>query len=251
VNKLNKAVFSSFIDIEDITIPVKAYTMEKSKHGLSFKRACPDCESDVGLKNVCKNPECAKEMQWGQWKDKYQITKEDHVIVTDELRQELDKAENIISAVGKIPSTEINPTRIKASYFLVPNAEQEKFLERYGKFLRAIQQVDETIIVTYGMRNKKKQGLLSAQDDCIVLCEYTPDELVVKLDEEFDIPDISKEDIDKAKSVIKGLKKADLTQLKDDYKEKFEEIVNKAIDQNGKTKEPEPEKKLKKVTKKK
>jgi len=220
-----RAITSSVIAHKGSIIPVKIYTLvEKDSTGLS--NACSDCKGDIGHKNYCKD--CSKESPTTV--KAYRLGKTEKIVLTDDQNQQLKEiVDGEISVLGTVSRSDLDTKLVSGAYYLKPDLPKKKtgksFLKAYEIIKTGIAESDSYIAVRFSVRTKERIGVLSVQDNVIVLLAIAYNDQVREI-EKIDHIDLSDEEIKLGKEFVNKLEKTDLTKIKDRFQETLEKILS-------------------------
>ena len=236
-----RAIQSTKVIHKAIQIDVRVCNVVKSSSkSTGLNNACPDCQGDLSKLNMCRN--CDKEIQYQDIQKKFKFTKdEQRILTTDELDQ-LKGIGSQIKVKGTIDKDQFKPSLIIGSYYILPQnklkkkSEQEQLKQNlidYAILKESILNSDKLITVKFSIRDKEKLGVLTVENDYIVLLNLAFAEYVQEVDEEttLKLDEIQKKLSKRFTQSIKAIK---LSSLTDTFKETLQRILE------GK---PEPEQK--------
>lgn len=200
------------------TIPVRIATMVKSDE-TALSNACPKCQGDIGLKNYCKG--CSAEVSHAEMLKAYKISKTEKVVFTKEQIEAIKNTEKAIVVLGTMPKTSIDQRMIEGGYYIMPD---EKLKKAWGILFKALATGDKAMIVNYSVRSRQRLGILTVDNQTIVLLSMAYAEQLVRVDEETDVQ-VTEKEIEMGMGFLKSLPPMDINTLSDDYKTKLEELI--------------------------
>ncbi|NIQ17022.1 MAG: hypothetical protein GTO02_22350 [Candidatus Dadabacteria bacterium] len=229
-----RAICSTFLEIGEKNIPIKVYSRVKSSSkttGLSL--ACPECEGNINKVNVCKNANCSHsmdkvgELPLTELNRKYQVSKTEHVLFSKEQIETLKDAENLIEVSCRVGKSELDNAVRQDSYWILPDTKLEKYKIAYGQFTKALEELDDQLIMcNFALRGKQKQGVLTTVDGVMVLQGIAYDSDLNSVEEKPDFSKVSEEKITKAKEFIeKEISTEPKTEFQNPYTAKLEQML--------------------------
>ena len=222
-----RAMWSGAISFGMVNIPVKLFSATSAKD-VSFNLIHSTCGTRVQQKRWCPTDEV--EVPWEEIVRGYEYAKGQYVTLTDEDFEQLPlPSKHTIDITAFVQSTEIDPVYYERSYYLEPDAKNEK---AYALLLRALEERSLTGIATITMRKKEQLCSIRGQEGTLMLeTLYYPDE--VQLEREVDLSKvkIDNRELDMAFALIDLLKKPfDPAEYKDHYREALAEVIDAKLE---------------------
>jgi DNA end-binding protein Ku len=222
-----RAMWSGAISFGMVNIPVKLFSATSAKD-VSFNLIHSTCGTRVQQKRWCPTDEV--EVPWEEIVRGYEYAKGQYVTLTDEDFEQLPlPSKHTIDITAFVQSTEIDPVYYERSYYLEPDAKNEK---AYALLLRALEEKSLTGIATITMRKKEQLCSIRGQEGTLMLeTLYYPDE--VQLEREVDLSKvkIDNRELDMAFALIDLLKKPfDPAEYKDHYREALAEVIEAKLE---------------------
>lgn len=222
-----RAMWSGAISFGMVNIPVKLFSATSAKD-VSFNLIHGTCGTRVQQKRWCPTDEI--EVPWEEIVRGYEYTKGQYVTLTDEDFEQLPlPSKHTIDITAFVQSAEIDPVYYERSYYLEPDAKNEK---AYALLLRALEEKSLTGIATITMRKKEQLCSIRSQEGTLMLeTLYYPDE--VQLEREVDLSKvkIDNRELDMAFALIDLLKKPfDPAEYKDHYREALAEVIEAKLE---------------------
>lgn len=222
-----RAMWSGAISFGMVNIPVKLFSATSAKD-VSFNLIHAACGTRVQQKRWCPTDEV--EVPWEEIVRGYEYAKGQYVTLTDEDFEQLPlPSKHTIDITGFVQSAEIDPVYYERSYYLEPDAKNEK---AYALLLRALEEKSLTGIATITMRKKEQLCSIRSQEGTLMLeTLFYPDE--VQLEREVDLSKvkIDSRELDMAFALIDLLKKPfDPTEYKDQYREALAEMIDAKLE---------------------
>ena len=222
-----RAMWSGAISFGMVNIPVKLFSATSAKD-VSFNLIHSTCGTRVQQKRWCPTDEV--EVPWEEIVRGYEYAKGQYVTLTDEDFEQLPlPSKHTIDITAFVQSTEIDPVYYERSYYLEPDAKNEK---AYALLLRALEEKSLTGIATITMRKKEQLCSIRGQEGTLMLeTLYYPDE--VQLEREVDLSKvkIDNRELDMAFALIDLLKKPfDPAEYKDHYREALAEVIDAKLE---------------------
>jgi len=220
-------MWSGAISFGMVNIPVKLFSATSAKD-VSFNLIHSTCGTRVQQKRWCPTDEV--EVPWEEIVRGYEYAKGQYVTLTDEDFEQLPlPSKHTIDITAFVQSTEIDPVYYERSYYLEPDAKNEK---AYALLLRALEEKSLTGIATITMRKKEQLCSIRGQEGTLMLeTLYYPDE--VQLEREVDLSKvkIDNRELDMAFALIDLLKKPfDPAEYKDHYREALAEVIDAKLE---------------------
>ncbi len=222
-----RAMWSGAISFGMVNIPVKLFSATSAKD-VSFNLIHATCGTRVQQKRWCPTDEV--EVPWEEIVRGYEYAKGQYVTLTDEDFEQLPlPSKHTIDITAFVKSSEIDPVYYERSYYLEPDAKNEK---AYALLLRALEEKSLTGIATITMRKKEQLCSIRSQEGTLMLeTLYYPDE--VQLEREVDLSKvkIDNRELDMAFALIDLLKKPfDPAEYKDHYREALAEVIDAKLE---------------------
>lgn len=249
-----RALQSTKVIHKSIQIDVRVCNVVKSaSKSTGLTTACPDCHSDLSKPSICRK--CDKEIDYHDIQKKFKFTEEDQRILTTEELDKLGRISSQIKVEGSIDKDQFKPSLITGSYYILPQNKLKKKSEQdqlqqnlfdYDVLKQSIEKFDKADklnTVRFSIKGKEKIGVLTLENDYIVLLTLAFPEYVQQVDEEIIVLGESNKKSSQryAEKFIKSIKPIKLSSLIDTYKETLQKILE------GKA-EPEPKKELEQIT---
>ena len=137
-----RAMWSGAISFGMVNIPVKLFSATSAKD-VSFNLIHSTCGTRVQQKRWCPTDEV--EVPWEEIVRGYEYAKGQYVTLTDEDFEQLPlPSKHTIDITAFVHSTEIDPVYYERSYYLEPDAKNEK---AYALLLRALDPVAFNVAV--------------------------------------------------------------------------------------------------------
>ena len=232
-----RAMWSGAISFGMVNIPVKLFSATSAKD-VSFNLIHSTCGTRVQQKRWCPTDEV--EVPWEEIVRGYEYAKGQYVTLTDEDFEQLPlPSKHTIDITAFVHSTEIDPVYYERSYYLEPDAKNEK---AYALLLRALEEKSLTGIATITMRKKEQLCSIRGQDGTLMLeTLFYPDE--VQLEREVDLSKvkIDNRELDMAFALIDLMKKPfDPAEYKDHYREALAEVIDAKLEGKDVVTSPPP-----------
>lgn len=223
-----------------LDIPVKVDTMVDDSR-IGFKNVCPTCHNKLSYKKICEK--CGKEVDYHDMKKGYEL--DDDMIVFD--REAVKKLREAVNPDGmetvKVVSREnldLNRT-INKSYYLKP---QDGARNRYSVMYEALIRKDYAVIVKYAIKSRQKLYAVYGNKDGLIMTEIAYPTQIRSAD--IKMEEVGKEEIEKGVRILEGLKKETESEtVKNEYREKLNEAIEKKMEGEELEAEKEVEKKEK------
>lgn len=232
-----RAIWSGSIGFGMVNIPVKLFGATESKD-ISFNLLHATCGTRLKQLRWCPTHE--QEVPWSETVRGYAYAKDQFVTLTDEDFEKLPlPSKHTIELSAFVKEDEIDPVYYERSYYLEPDAKNEK---AYALLLRALEEKSLTGIATITMRKKEQLCSIRGQDGTLMLeTLFYPDE--VQLEREVDLSKvkIDNRELDMAFALIDLLKKPfDPAEYKDHYREALAEVIDAKLEGKDVVTSPPP-----------
>lgn len=223
-----RAIWKGAITFGLITIPVGLFSAIEEKdfhfhqlHGkdqgrIRYKRVCSVCGEEVPLDEIVKG---------------YEFEKDNYVVFTPEEMDQLP-AESIkaIDIVSFVPLEDIDPIYFQKPYYVVP---EPSGIKAYKLLEKAMGDSSKVGVAKITLRDKERLATLRVSGNVFVLeTMQWPDEIRKPDFEELGKkPEIRKQEIEMAKSLIENLSDAfHPEEFVDTYRQRLEEAVQAKIE---------------------
>jgi DNA end-binding protein Ku len=222
-----RAIWSGAITFGMVNIPVKLFSATTARD-LSFNLVHATCGTRVQQKRWCPTEDV--EVPWEEIVRGYEYAKGQFVTLTDEDFEQLPlPSRHTIDITAFVESEEIDPVFYEKSYYLEPDARNEK---AYALLLRALEERNLTGIATITMRKKEQLCSLRSHGGTLMLeTLYYPDE--VQLEREVDLGKvkIDNRELEMAFALIDLLKKPfEPGEYRDHYREALAELIDAKLE---------------------
>lgn len=223
-----RAIWKGAITFGLITIPVGLFSAIEEKdfqfhqlHGkdqgrIRYKRVCSVCGEEVPLDEIVKG---------------YEFEKDNYVVFTPEEMEQIP-ADSIkaIDIVSFVPLDEIDPIYFQKPYYVVP---EPSGIKAYKLLEKAMGDSNKVGVAKITLRDKERLATLRVAGNVFVLeTMQWPDEIRPAKFEELDKkPEIRKQEVDMAKSLIENLSDSfHPEEFVDTYRQRLEEAVEAKIE---------------------
>jgi DNA end-binding protein Ku len=222
-----RPMWTGSITIGLVNLPVKLYPMIYDR-GISFRFLHKLDGQPLKYQKVCTKDE--KVIPWEEVVKGYEVTKKEYVIFDkeelDAVKPESDKRIRIDKFVDYFS---IDPIYFSTSYILMP----DKSNEAYSLLLTALQKKGKAGAGRITIRTKEYPAIVHAYKDSLVLTtlKYAYDVADPHVFEELkELKAPEKTELDLAVKIIADLSgEFDITEYKDRYRQKVEELIQKKV----------------------
>ena len=222
-----RPMWTGSITIGLVNLPVKLYPMIYDR-GISFRFLHKLDGQPLKYQKVCTKDE--KVIPWEEVVKGYEVTKKEYVIFDkeelDAVKPESDKRIRIDKFVDYFS---IDPIYFSTSYILMP----DKSNEAYSLLLTALQKKGKAGAGRITIRTKEYPAIVHAYKDSLVLTtlKYAYDVADPHGFEELkELNEPEKTELDLAVKIIADLSgEFDITEYKDRYRQKVEELIQKKV----------------------
>ena len=215
----------SVISFGLVSIPIGMYTATQD-NDIHFNQLHDEDKSRIKYKKTCAH--CGKEITSNDIVKGYEYDKDHYVVVTDEeiekIKTEKEKSIQILHFANL---NQISPVYYEKTYQAVPEPGGEKAFEllRTALFDEQKIAIGKTVLGT----KDTLMALIPREDGMLIATMFYEAE-VKELPKSFDRPEVSKQELDMAKTLINSMDTPfDLSAYKDEYQIKLKELIEKKI----------------------
>jgi DNA end-binding protein Ku len=235
-----RSMWSGSISIGLINVPVKLYAMIFDK-GVTFHFLHKTDNAPLRYQKVCTKDN--EVVPWQEVVKGYEVSSNEYVIFDkqelDAVKPESDKRIRIRKFVDYFS---VDPIYFYSSYVLLP----DKSKDAYGLLLTSLETMNKAAAGTITMRTKEYPALVHAYKGALVLTtmRYAYDVSDPRDFEQLQkLKPPEKAELDLAKKIITDLSgDFDITEYRDQYREKVEELIQKKLKGESVTVEKAPAK---------
>ncbi|MFZ5440726.1 MAG: Ku protein, partial [Myxococcota bacterium] len=223
-----RAMGSGTISFGLVNIPVKVYSATDSGGKISFNQLHAD--KKTRLKQQMFDPETGEIVPREKIVKGYEYAKDQYVIVTEEELEKLEMATSRSMDIAEfVPLDTVDPLYFDSGYFLGPDKGAER---AYKLLAAALTEARFAAVAKYVARGRQQLVLFRPLNGGIVMQQLRyADE--VKKQGDVPIPDatVSDAELNLAKQFITAMAKPkfDISQYKDEYRERLREMLDKKI----------------------
>jgi len=219
------SIWSGTITIGLVNVPVKLQTMIFDK-SVTFKFLHRTDGSPLKYQKVCIKED--KVIPWEDVVKGYEVRKNEFVVFTnEELKAARPESDQRIRIDKFIDYFSIDPVYFDRSYILVP----DKSSDAYGLLLTALEKMGKAGVGRITLRTKEYPVLVHPYDEALILTTLRYAYEVAdprKLEEIKELKEPKKEELDLAKKIVTDLSgEFDITEYKDTFRQKVEELLQK------------------------
>ena len=219
------SIWSGTITIGLVNVPVKLHTMIFDK-SVTFKFLHKTDASPLKYQKVCIKED--KVIPWEDIVKGYEIRKNEFVVFTNEdLKAARPESDQRIRIDKFIDYFSIDPVYFDRSYILAP----DKNSDAYSLLLTALEKMGKAGVGRITLRTKEYPILVHPYNGALVLTTLRYAYEVAdprKLEEIKELKEPKKEELDLAKKIVADLSgEFDITEYKDTFRQKVEELVQK------------------------
>ena len=223
----NRPVWSGRISLGLVNVPVKVYTMIRNE-SFSFKYVRKEDACPLKYQRVCTLDD--EVVDWADVAQGYEVRKGDFVVFDrDEIKALRPESDNRIKIDKFVPVDSVDRIYLDKSYILA----SDKSADAYGLLLSAFKEMNMAGVGTFIMRTKRYPVLVHMYRDSLILttlryADEVVDPQAMPLVQEAVEP--SSDELDLAIKIIENLSgEFDITEYKDDFKERVEALVEKKM----------------------
>jgi DNA end-binding protein Ku len=222
-----RSIWSGSITIGLVNVPVKLYAMIYDR-GISFHFLHKTDNQPLKYERVCTKD--GKIVPWEEVVKGYEVAKNEYVVFDKEeleaVKPESDKRIRIDKFVDYFS---VDPTYFNSTYALMP----DKSKDAYGLLLAALKKMGKAGAGRITLRTKEYPVLVHAYKDAIVLTTLRYGYDVVDPQEFEEVKELKtpeKAELDLAVKIVTDLSgEFDITEYKDTYRQKVEELIAKKL----------------------
>lgn len=223
-----RSIWNGAITFGLITIPVRMYSAIDEKD-VSFNQLHSKDNGRIRYKRVCS--ECGEEVPLDEIVKGYEFEKGNYVTFTSEELERIP-SDNLraIDIVNFVKLEEIDPIYFQKPYYLAP---EPTGIKAYKLLEQALTEAGKIAVAKISLRDKEHLATLRIKDGVFVLeTMHWPDEIRQPEFEELEKqPEIRKQELDMAKSLIENLTdEFRPEEFVDRYRERVEEAVQAKIE---------------------
>jgi DNA end-binding protein Ku len=230
-----RPIWTGSLAIGLVNVPVKVYPMIYDR-GISFRFLHKTDGHPLKYQKVCTKDN--KVIPWEEVAKGYEVTRNEYVIFDKEeleaVKPESDKRIRLDKFVDYFA---VDPVYFDRSYVLMP----DKSADAYGLLLTAFKKKGKAGVGRITLRTKEYPALVHAYKNALVLTtlRYAYDVVDPRGFEELQkLKEPEKDELDLAVKIVTDLSgEFDITEYKDSYKQKVEELIKKKL--KGQTVTPE------------
>jgi DNA end-binding protein Ku len=223
----SRSIWSGSITIGLVNVPVKLYSMIYDK-GIAFHFLHKTDGQPIKYVKVCVKED--KVVPWNEIARGYQVSKDEYLLFDkselDAVRPESDKRIRISKFVDYFS---VDPIYFDRTYALLP----DKSKDAYSLLLNALEKTNKAGAGRITLRTKEYPALLHTYKGALVLTtlRYAYDVVDPRDFEKLHkLPEPQKAEIDLAVKIVKDLSgDFDITEFKDTYMERVQELVDQKL----------------------
>jgi len=227
VNIPKRPIWLGSLTIGLVNVPVKLYPMIYDR-GISFRFLHKTDGHPLKYQKVCTKDQ--QVIPWEEVAKGYEVAKNEYVIFDKEeleaVKPESDKRIRLDKFVDYFA---VDPVYFDRSYVLMP----DKSAEAYSLLLTAFEKKDKAGVGRLTLRTKEYPALVHAYKGALVLTtlRYAYDVIEPQAFEELEnLKEPEKAELDLAIKIITDLSgEFDITEYKDRYKQKVQELIKKKL----------------------
>ena len=222
-----RPIWTGSLTIGLINVPVKLYPMIYDR-GISFHFLHKTDGQPLKYERVCTKD--GKIVPWDEVVKGYEVSKKEYIVFEkkelDAFKPESDKRIRIDKFIYYLS---IDPIYFNTSYILMP----DKSNDSYGLLLTALEKKGKACVGRIALRTKEYPAIVHAYKGSLVLTtlRYTYDVADPRsLEELKQLKEPEKAELDLAVKIITDLGgEFDITEYRDNYREKVEELIQKKL----------------------
>jgi len=223
-----RAMGSGTISFGLVNIPVKVFSATSSEGKISFNQL--HAEKKTRLKQQMYDPETGEIVPRDQIIKGYEYAKDQYIIVTEDELEKLELATSRSMDITEfVPLDQVDPLYFDNGYYLGPDKGAER---AYKLLAAALTEARYAAIAKYVARGRQYLVAFRPLNGAIVMQQLRYGDEVKKLG---DIPipsaTVTDAELGLAKQFISAMAKTsfDISQYKDEYRERLKEMLDKKI----------------------
>jgi DNA end-binding protein Ku len=222
-----RSIWSGSITIGLVNVPVKLYAMIYDR-GISFHFLHKTDNQPLKYERVCTKD--GQIVPWEEVVKGYEVAKNEYVVFDkEELEAAKPESDKRIRIDKFVDYFSVDPTYFNSTYALMP----DKSKDAYGLLLAALKKMGKAGAGRITLRTKEYPVLVHAYKDAIVLTTLRYGYDVVDPQEFEEVKDLKtpeKAELDLAVKIVTDLSgEFDITEYKDTYRLKVEELIAKKL----------------------
>lgn len=222
-----KAMWTGRISVGLVNVPVKLYPMIKDQ-AFSFRLLHKLDGQPLKYQKVCIKDD--KIIDWADTVKGYEVRKDEFVVFDkDELKAVMPESDQRIRIDKFVDYLSMDPIYFERSYILAPDKSEDA----YGLLLKALQKMGKAGMGRITLRTKEYPALVHEYKGALVLTTLRYAYEVVDpgdVEELQELKEPSKSELELATKIIKELEgEFDITEHKDSFKERVEELIEKKM----------------------
>jgi DNA end-binding protein Ku len=226
-NVPRRPIWTGSLTIGLVNVPVKLYSMIYDR-GISFRFLHKTDGQPLKYQKVCTKDQ--KVIPWQEVAKGYEVTKNEYVIFDkEELEAVKPESDRRIRLDKFVDYFSVDPIYFDRSYVLMP----DKSNDAYGLLLTALEKKGKAGVGRITLRTKEYPALVHTYKGALVLTtlRYAYDVVDPQGFEELKkLKEPEKAELDLAVKIVTDLSgEFDVTEYKDNYKQKVEELIKKKL----------------------
>jgi DNA end-binding protein Ku len=222
-----RSIWSGSITIGLVNVPVKLYAMIYDR-GISFHFLHKTDNQPLKYERVCTKD--GQIVPWEEVVKGYEVAKNEYVVFDkEELEAAKPESDKRIRIDKFVDYFSVDPTYFNSTYALMP----DKSKDAYGLLLAALKKMGKAGAGRITLRTKEYPVLVHAYKDAIVLTTLRYGYDVVDPQEFEEVKELKtpeKAELDLAVKIVTDLSgEFDITEYKDTYRQKVEELIAKKL----------------------
>jgi DNA end-binding protein Ku len=223
-----RAMGSGTISFGLVNIPVKVFSATDSGGKISFNQLHAD--KKIRLKQQMYDPESGEIVPRDKIIKGYEFEKDKYVIVTEDELEKLELATSRSMDITEfVPLDTVDPLYFDSGYYLGPDKGAER---AYKLLAKALEEARFAAVAKYTNRGRQSLIVLRPLSGALVMQQLRYDDEVKKLGD-IPIPDanVTEAELGLARQFIGAMAKPkfDITQYKDEYRERLRDLLDKKV----------------------
>lgn len=223
-----RAMGTGTISFGLVNIPVKVFSANNTTEKISFNQL--HAEKKTRLKQQMYDPETGEIVPREKIVKGYEYAKDQYLVVSEEELDALELATSRSMDISEfVPLDSVDPLYFENGYYLAPDKGAER---AYKLLAAALTDARYAAVAKYVARGKQQLVVFRPLDGAIVMQQLRYSEEVKTLGE-IPIPDaaVTEAELGLAKQFITAMAKPkfDITQYKDEYREKLRDMLDRKV----------------------
>jgi DNA end-binding protein Ku len=223
-----RSIGSGTVSFGLVSIPVKLYSTNEAKAGVSFNLLHGECGSRLKQQYIC--PKDEKIVERDQMVKGYEFAKGQYVTFSEEELKALEEqASEAIEITEFVPDSAVSPLYYDKAYYLGPDKGGGK---AYSLLAEAMRQTERVALAKYAARGKQYLVMVRVQGRGLVMQQLRyADEVKPQADVPLDETDVKDHELQLAIKLIEQIASDEFRpeQYEDDVRKRTLELIEKKV----------------------